>query len=413
MPTLFKNLRLIQNSEIQEPQDYLFDKRTLQVSHADLSELEGHEIIDAAGYFLSPGWIDLRCGSGDPGLEYKETLESFSRTLQASGFSAGVLLPNTEPVIQSKSDLDYIFNRTSRFSTRLFVQAAVTKGANGEDLTEILDMHYQAGAHIFGDGSQTLANSDRFMKILQYLQRFDGILFDHSYDPLLALFGKMHEGQVSTHLGMKGIPNLAEELAIHRNIEILRYAGGRLHFQTISTAKSVQLIRQAKADGLRVTCDVSIYQLLFSDEDLKSFDPNYKVMPPFRGADDRAALLEGLRDGTIDALVSNHQPQDFDSKFMEFDLASFGMAGLVTFLPALVRLESELSWPLLIGKITAGARNVIGDDSDPGWTIFDPNECWTYARGTNPSRSANHPWFGQDLLGRVKYVVQKGELLNL
>lgn len=412
MSTLFKNLRLIQNSKIQVPKDYLFHNESLtEVPNNWDGECDSE--VDAKNFFLTEGWLDLRCGSGDPGLEYKETLESFAKALQISGFSAGVLLPNTHPVIQSKNDVDYIHRKAQLFLPELHIQAAVTRDTRGEDLTEILDMHYQSGVSIFGDGTETLANSDRLMKILQYLQRFNGVLFDHSYDPLLALFGKMHEGEISTHLGMKGIPNLAEDLAVHRNLEILRYAGGRIHFQTISTAKSVQLIREAKAEGLQVSCDISVYQLIFSDQDLKSFDANYKVLPPFRGAKDREALIQGLQDGTIDAIVSNHQPQDYDSKFMEFDLASFGMAGLITFLPALVQLEKDLSWPLLIEKITSGPRRVILDEKNPGWTIFDPQEKWVYDRSINPSKASNNPWFGQELQGRVKYVVQKGQLVRL
>jgi dihydroorotase len=276
----------------------------------------------------------------------------------------------------------------------------------------MLDMHFQTGITVFGDGIKPLSNSDRYMKILQYLQKFNGILFDHAYDPLLAIFGQMHEGEVSTKLGMKGIPNLAEDVAIQRNLEIIRYTGGRVHFQTLSTAKGVELIRNAKKEGLAVSADVSIYQLIFRDEDLMAFDSNLKVKPPFRSNADRIALIEGLKDGTIDAIVSNHQPQDFDSKFAEFDLAAFGMAGLQAFLPALVKLSNELGWELLIQKITSGPAGVLGLTSDD-WTIFDPNETWAYNEKSNKSLSANHPWFGLELKGKVKYVIQKGKLVKV
>jgi dihydroorotase len=201
-------------------------------------------------------------------------------------------------------------------------------------------------------------------------------------------------------------------VAIQRNIELLRYAGGRVHFQTLSTAKGVDLIRQAKKEGLQVTADVSIYQLIFTDGDLLSFDTNLKVQPPLRGATDRAALLQGLRDGTLDALVSNHQPQDYDSKFCEFDHAAFGMAGLTAFLPAMVQLAKELGWELLLEKVTSGPEKVVGQSAD-SWTIFDPTEKWTYTEKTNPSLSANHPWFGQELTGKVKYCIQKGHLIEV
>jgi len=307
----------------------------------------------------------------------------------------------------------FSLNKSKSFSSQLIIQGAVTKNTDGEDLTEILDMHHQSGVYIFGDGVKTLSNGDRYMKILQYLQKFNGLLFDHAYDPLLAIFGQMHEGEISTKLGMKGIPNLAEDVAIQRNLEIIRYAGGRVHFQTISTAKGVELIRQAKKEGLNVTADCSIYQLLFSENDLLDFDSNYKVKPPFRGEADRDALIAGLKDGTIDALVSNHQPQDFDSKFMEFDLASFGMVGLQTFLPAMVQLEKEFGWDLLISKITSGPAKVIGSEKSAGWTIFDPTANWVYNEKSNKSLSQNSPFFGKELIGQVKYVIQKGQLIQV
>lgn len=411
MPVLFKNLRLITSEGIQLPADYIYQNERLEKTNIGLS-LEGVQEIDASTYFLTEGWTDLRCGGGDPGLEYKESIESLCKTLQFSGFSRGVLLPNTVPVIQSKSDVDYVLSKAKKSSIDLIIQGAVTKNTNGDDLTEILDMHYQSGVKIFGDGIRPVANSDRYMKLLQYLQKFDGTLFDHAYDPLIALFGIMHEGEVSTHLGLKGMPNISDDIAVQRNLEILRYTGGKVHFQTVSTRKAVDLIRKAKKEGLNVSADVSIYQLIFSENDLTSFDPNYKVLPPFRGEDDRKALIKGLKDGTIDALVSNHQPQDFDSKFMEFDLASFGMVGLATFLPAMVSLSQELGWELLVQKVTQGPDSVIGNSSHKSWTIFDSTEKWTLNRRNNPSLSSNSPWFGKELQGKIKYVIQKGELVQ-
>lgn len=369
------------------------------------------KIIDARGWIASKGWIDLRVSSGEPGLEFKETLESLCESLHVSGFSAAVLMPNTLPAIQNKSGVDYILNKSRAHTVELIPQAAVTVDHGGDELTEMLDMHYQSGVFVFGEGKVPLANSDRFLKIVQYLQKIDAVLFDHSYDQLLALFGQMHEGAVSTQLGMKGIPSLAEEIAIQRNIELLRYAGGRVHFQTISTAKSVEMIRQAKKEGLHVTADVSIYQLIFTDQDLIGYDPLLKVLPPFRSEQDRVALLQGLQDDTIDALVSNHQPEDFDAKFMEFDLAAYGMSGLQTFLPAMVQVEKELGWDVLIQKITEGPRKVLKRGEEESITIFDPTEPWLYDEHSNRSLAANHPWFGQELTGKVKYRVFNGNLL--
>lgn len=411
MAVLLKNLRLIQDSVILKSKHYTFENGLIE-EVLDSDSKNFSKVIDCSTFFASKGWIDLRCGLGEPGQEYRETVDSLCQSLTSSGFSEALVMPNTDPVIQSKNEVDFVLNKAKHFSPQLHVMGAVTKNASGEDLTEILDMHFQSGLRFFGDGTKTLSNSDRYMKILQYLQKFDGILFDHSYDPLLGIFGQMHEGEISTKLGMKGIPNLAEDVAIQRNLEILRYSGGRVHFQTINTAKGVDMIRNAKAEGLNVTADVSIYQLIFSDSNLVSFDPNFKVKPPFRGVEDRIALIGGLKDGTIDAIVSNHQPQDFDSKFAEFDLAAFGMAGLQTFLPALVQLSNELSWELLIEKVTTGPAQILGS-STSSWTIFDPEEKWVYDENSNKSLSANNPWFGTELTGKIKYVFQKGHLIKI
>lgn len=412
MTILFKNLTVIDPEfSNNNTGDFYFDGQRLL---ADLpTDKKADQIIDTSGCFASKGWIDLRVGLGEPGLEYKETVESLCESLQASGFSAAVVLPNTDPVIQSKNEIDFLKSKSARFLPELIIQGAVTRNTLGEDLTEILDMHYQTGISIFGDGTHTLHHADRYLKVLQYLQKFDGILFDHPYDPLLAIFGQMNEGKVSTNLGLKGIPAMAEEIAVHRNLDLLRYAGGRVHFQTLSSAKSVQIIREAKKEGLNVSADISISQLLFSDEDLKDFDPNYKVMPPFRGSQERMALIQGLKDGTIDAICSNHQPQDCDSKFMEFDLANFGQVGLQTFLPGLVKLVEELGWELLIEKITRGPAGVLKRDLGENWTIFDPKATWIYSKDTNKSLASNHPWFGQELTGKVKFVIQKGQLAQI
>lgn len=409
MAVLLRSLRLVDAQQTHPPKNYVFTGSEI-VEEQSAGKVSYSETIDCSGLLGSMGWIDLRCASGDPGEEYRESLESLGKTLTASGFTKAVLMPNTRPAIQTKNEIEYLRSKASGWLPDLLIQAAATKDCLGEDFTDILDLR-EAGAMVFGDGTHPISNPDRLLKILQYLQKFDGILFDQSYDPLLALFGQMHEGIASTMIGMKGIPNLSEETAVHRNLEILKYAGGRLHIQTVSTPGAVESIRKAKAAGLRVTADVSLYQLLFSDEDLSDFDTHLKVMPPFRGTEERAALIAGLKDGTIDAIVSNHQPQDFDAKHLEFDLAAFGMIGLQTFLPGLVELEKELGWPLLIKKITDGPAKVLGLGARfDSLTVFDPKESWTYDGKSNLSLSANSPWLGKTLQGKIKLVINKQKL---
>ena len=411
MSVLFKNLSFVEGGKVNSPANFILEGNTLIPAPSQIDS-QKFETIDCTGFLASAGWIDLRCGLGEPGQEYRESIESLAESLTHSGFVKAVIMPNTDPVLQSKNEVDFVLNKSKKYPVQFEVMGAVTKNTAGDDLTEILDMHFQSGLRIFGDGIKTLSNSDRYMKILQYLQKFDGVLFDHSYDPLLAIFGQMHEGEVSTKLGMKGIPSLSEYVAIQRNLEIIRYTGGRAHFQTLSTAEGVELVRKAKAKGLKITSDVSIYQLIFKESDLETFDPNFKVKPPFRGDLDRLALIEGLKDGTIDAIVSNHQPQDFDSKFSEFDLASFGMAGLQTFLPAMNQISKELGWGLLVDKITKGPAQICGSPST-SFTIWSPEETWNYNEKSNKSLSSNNPWFGQELKGKVKYVIFEGKLIRI
>ncbi|WP_163381051.1 dihydroorotase [Cyclobacterium sp. SYSU L10401] len=409
MSLRFQSLKIITDKEILPPADYLFDGKTLQKAPANPSDPK-ETLLDCTGLLGSRGWTDLRCFSGEPGQEYRESLESLAQALIQGGMTEAVLLPNTQPPLQSKNEVAYVQNRTAHLFPTFHIQAAVTRDFMGEGLTEMMDLHHY-GIQVFGEGLVPLSHSDRMMKALQYLQQMDGVLFDQSQDPLLALFGQMHEGIVSTRLGLKGIPDLAEEVAVQKNLEILRYTGGRLHFQTLSTRGALEQIRKAKAEGLKVTADISIYQLLFTDEDLLDFDTCLKVMPPFRGKGQREALLEGLQDGTIDALVSNHVPHDNDAKNMEFDLSPFGMAGLPTFVPALVRLGEELGYPLLISKLCSGPQKVMGK-ADAPWdtlTVFDPEASWTLDHTSNASLAENSPFWGKALKGKVKYLVNRGK----
>ncbi len=413
MAKLLRSLRFIDEKSVNSPRDYIYNGFEIFEKPENFNE-EIDESIDCSGMMASRGWIDLRCVTAEPGEEHKESLESLGELLAYSGFTKAVVLPNTHPAVQTKNEIQFLKTKSEHWTTELIVNAAATKDCKGEDFTDILDLHHQ-GVNIFGDGLNPLSNPDRLMKVLQYLQKFDGVLFDHSYEPLLSLFGQMHEGEVSTRIGMKGIPNIAEDIAIQKNLEILRYAGGSVHFQTLSTGAAVESVRKAKKEGLKVTADVSIYQLLFLDEDLSGFDANLKVVPPFRGKEERAALIEGLKDGTIDAIVSNHQPQDFDAKHMEFDLAQPGMIGLQTFLPGLVKLSDELDWPLLIGKITSGPLRVlkVKEMSLSEITVFDPSETWQYDKRSNLSLSANHPWYGTTVKGKVKFLINGERFVKL
>ena len=368
------------------------------------------KVIDAAGMILSVGWFDLGAYVGDPGYEQKEDVSSLLKTAAAGGFTELAVLPNTNPAVQSKNEISYLTNGNDNRLVQLHAIASVTRNNKGEELTEMIDLH-ENGAVAFTDGLKPLWHTDIFLKALQYVQKFNGLLIDHPEDIWLNSFGQMHEGIQSTMLGLKGMPRIAEELALSRNIELLQYTGGRVHFARLSTAKSVELVKVAKKRGLKVSCDITGYQPLLDDSLLDNFDTNYKVNPPIREKADREALIKGLNDGTIDVLCSGHLPQDDESKNLEFDLADFGMTNLQTFASNLTTLSALVEWEDLIEKVTSAPRillnrevPVLDVDQKANLTLFDPGHVWTLDAKSNLSKSKNSPWFGKQVKGKAVAV---------
>jgi len=371
--------------------------------------------LDGKGCLLSVGLCDLQATYEDPGNEQKEDLASGSRAALAGGFTDVALLPNTQPSIQKKNDIKYLIKDNQNSLVQLYPMGAISIDIKGEALTDMLDLA-EAGAIAFSDGIKPMWNSDLLLKSLQYIKKIDGLVIDRPEDKWLGLFGTMHEGENSALLGMKGIPSLAEELAVARDIEILSYTKGRLHLSNISTKGAVKLIKKAKKKGLEITCDVAAHQLIYNDSSVQSFDANYKVSPPFRGKTDINSLIKGLQDGTIDAIVSSHQPHDQECKQLEFDMADFGIIGQQTTLPMLSNLEEELGWDLILEKLTSGPRKVlkltqeaIEEGAIANLMLFNPKEKWKYGTESNVSKSQNSPLLGQTLLGKVKAVFNKGK----
>ncbi len=376
--------------------------------------ISGDKIIKAEGMLLSPGWFDLGTFIGDPGLEHKEDLESGSRAAMVGGFTEMAILPNTVPAIQTKNDINYLTNGNASRLVQTHALASVTKNNKGEELTEMIDLH-EAGAVAFTDGLKPIWHTDILLKTLQYLQKFDGVLIDHPEDIWLNIFGQMHEGVNSTKLGLRGMPRIAEEIVINRNMEILQYAGGRLHFSKISSGKSVELLKSVKKK-FNLTCGITSYQALLDDSMLFDFDTNYKVNPPLREKEDNEALIKGLKDGVIDVICSGHVPQDEESKKLEFDLADFGIISLQTVGANLVTLEKSLNWETLLDKITAGPRKVLGlecptveEEQKANLTLFDPNHRWILDEKTNESKARNSPWFGKEITGKAVAVFNNGK----
>lgn len=408
---------LVQSAKILCPTSSFHQKkRNVLINNGRIAEIgdknfSADKTIDAEGMYLSTGWFDLGAFVGDPGLEHKEDLQSLSKAAQAGGFTEVAVLPNTQPAIQSKNEVSYVVKGNDGRLVQIHPLAAVTKSCKGEELTEMIDLH-EAGAVAFTDGLHSIWHTDIFLKALQYLQKFQGVLIDHPEDVWLNKFGQMHEGINSTSLGLKGMPRIAEEVAVSRNLDLLTYAGGKMHFSKLSTARSIDLVRSAKRKGLQVTCDIASYQSILDDSLLSDFDTNYKVNPPLREKSDQDALVKGLKDGTIDVLVSGHLPQDDESKFLEFDMSEFGIINLQTFASQLTKLAASVEWDDLILKVTDNPRKLLGMelpvievDAKANLTLFDPAHEWTFNSEDNHSRAKNSPWLGQKLKGKAMGAV--------
>jgi dihydroorotase len=404
---------LIQAAEIIAPHSpFHRKKKNVLINNGKIAEIgdkkySADKVINAKGMFLSAGWFDLSAFAGDPGLEHKEDLQSIAQAAAAGGFTELALLPNTNPAIQTKNDVSYIKRNNDSRLVQMHAIAAVSKSVKGEELTEMMDLHH-AGAIAFSDGLKPVWHTDIFLKTLQYLQPLDALLIDHPEDIWLNMFGQMNEGMASTQLGLKGMPRLAEEIMIKRNVELLRYAGGKLHLSKLSSAASFDLVRAAKKSGLQITCDVTSYQALLSDDLLKDFDTNYKVNPPLREKADHDAIIKALNDGTIDVLCSGHLPQDEESKNLEFDLADFGIINLQTFASQLSSLSNSVDVADLIEKVAYNPRKIlkleipsIEKEAKANLTLFDPKHEWEFSDKNNLSKAKNSPWLGHKLKGKA------------
>lgn len=419
MQLLLKNIRICSGQKIAGPQDIRINDGIIQAIGKNLPMEAGVREISFPGQvYASAGWMDVGVHTGDPGYEHREDLRTATQAAAAGGFTAIACAPNTLPVVDSKASVVYIQNKTAGLPVSVYPIGAISIGAQGADLAELYDMH-AAGAIAFSDGRMPVQDAGLLLRALQYAQAFQGLIMHQPYHKSIAAGGQMHEGLISTQLGMRGIAALSEEVMIQRDLSLLEYAGGRLHLHVVSTKKGVAMVRAAKAAGLPVTASVAVANLCFTDEVLADFDSNWKVKPPLRDETHRQALLEGLADGTIDFICSNHTPWDQEMKNVEFPFAEFGMLGLETAF-ALCRtfLEKDLSLEQLVQLWAVGPRTVLGlpvPEIKPGvrveLTLFDPAQEWTLTEKDLRSKSANTPFTGQNLKGRVLGILSNSQLV--
>ena len=362
--------------------------------------------ISGKNLHVSPGWFDMHVNFRDPGDEHKEDLNSGCKAAAFGGFTGVACMPGTNPPLHTKADIEYIISKAKGNVVDVHPIGALSKGLQGKEMTEMYDMTL-SGAVAFSDEKNPISSAGVLSRALLYVKMFNSLVISHSQDESIALEGQMNEGDTSTSLGLNGMPALAEEIMITRDVYLAAYTNSRLHFATVSTGNSVEIIRNAKRKGIKVTAEVAAHQIGIDDSELVTFDSNFKVNPPLRTKEDIAALKKGLSDGTIDAICSDHNPEDVETKNREFDIASFGVIGLETAY-AVANTHSGLTSGEIVDKMSISPRKILGIEvpviknrEKANLTIFDPKLKWTYRSGDIRSKSANSPFIDKTFTGKA------------
>lgn len=416
---------LIKNARVIDPTSTLHNSiQDIYIEAGVISHIGGRKdisadtVVEADDLHVSPGWVDIFSNFCDPGFEFKETLESGSYAAAAGGFTDVFVIPNTKPVVDNKSQVEYITRTSSNLAARVHALGAITKNTDGKELAEMYDMR-NSGAVAFTDGLNPVQSAGMLLKALQYVKAFDGVIIQIPDDKSVGANGLVHEGIVSTRLGLAGKPMMAEELLVARDIKLTRYTESRLHFTGVTSPRSLEYIRRAKEAGLHVTCSVTPYHLFFTDANLDTYDTNFKVYPPLRSANEQAALRDAIRDGTIDCIATHHMPHEYDSKVLEFEYARNGMIGLETCYAALKTSMPDVpdeKWVALLSgnprKIFGLTESTVAKAQPANLTLFSPSLTSAIDKNYFYSKSSNSAFTGNTLRGKVIGTVS-GESLFL
>jgi dihydroorotase len=406
MKSLLSGVRVYQNNQFSSELNLLIDDGI--IAYIGLESPEAEQQFSLKGKLVCPGWLDLHCNTNDPGSNLKDTLSTVSSAGSFGGFTGIAVRPTLEPAGQSREWCQYLRALNNENQISFYPIALATNQANGHELNELHELA-RSGAVAFSDGDKSISNADTLGRLMQYCQHLSLRLFQFPNDYSLSKNGQINEGIASLNTGLKGIPSLAEHLVIQRDLEVIKYYGGSIHFSHVTTSKSLELIREAKKIGLDVTCDVPSYYLWFTEEDLLEFNTYLKVLPPLRSVSDQKAILDGIIDGTIDAVVSGHLGCDEESKQLEFDQAEFGMENLeTTFVVLNTKTKGKIQMSKLVELLSINPRKILNLEiprievsQKAELTIFDTDTTYQFKLEHIKSKSKNNPFIGSILQGKV------------
>lgn len=421
MDIFLKQVKLIdQRSKFNNSTiDILIKKGIISKIGKKLKAPSGVEVVHQKGLHVSIGWCDIGTQIGEPGYEHRESIATVTQAAAAGGYTAIACFPNTLPCLHSKSEIQYIYSNTKGSAVDIFPIGAISRDCKGEEITEMIDMK-EAGAIAFSDGKYPVSKNGVLLRALEYSKSFNGIIISSPLDNSIQSNGVINEGKMSVQLGMPGIPDISEKLMVQRDIELCKYAEGTLVLYNISTNESVTAIKAAQRSKLHVTPTVSYMNLTTSEDILSNFDPNVKVLPPLRTESQRKSMVKAVANQDIEVITSNHIPLEAEAKEKEFFYAAFGAIGLQTSFAAVnTQCKGDITLPILIHALSIGPRKTLQipvpeilEGAEANLTLFDPKEKWTFDAEQNKSKSANSPYLNQELVGKVKAIIHKNQIIR-